>query len=66
MTIKQLLLWICGLEMSTSSQGSDTNENKTEFIDITQTNGEKLFCNINAAILVCITTFVIAFFNRFI
>jgi hypothetical protein len=65
MTIKQLVLWICGLEMNESSLNQNQNEDQAEFIDISQSPREKIFCNIQAVILVCITAFVITFFNRF-
>ena len=63
MTKKEVVFWILGLSLEIDN-GKDDVENEN-IIDISETPKQKLFCNIQALILMCCTGFLWAFFNRF-
>jgi hypothetical protein len=55
-----MILWLCGI---TTEKNNQAQEN--EQIDISQTNKEKRFCDIQAIILMSITGFLWVFFNNY-
>jgi hypothetical protein len=62
MSKKEVLFWILGLSVDAKEE---ENENETQNIDISETPKQRLFCNIQAIILMSFTGFFWAFFNRY-
>lgn len=62
-TLKNLVYWICGFQDETVKYTKEVHLN--QLIDMHETPKEKLFCNINAVILMALTGFLWAFFNDF-